>query len=148
MSMRWIDALAGDLRFARRYFARNKTTTAIVVGVLALGIGANTTIFSALQAEFTRPAPAMPDDDRLVRLWSAERATPTAQWVDRDFTGAEMRAIAARTDLFAAVMGYVAHDVALTGPDSAGPHGVRAQFVTPNHFRRSRHGPGIQHAAR
>ena len=134
MSMRWIDALAGDLRFARRYFARNKATTGIVVAVLALGIGANTTIFSALQAEFRRPAPGMPDDDRLVRLWSMQRATPTARWDERDFTGAELRAIAERRDVFSAVTGYVAHDVALSGPDSTGPHGVRAQFVTANHF--------------
>src|SRR5688500_5261344 len=121
--MRWMDTLAADLRFARRYFARNKATTAIVVAVLALGIGANATISSAFQAEFTRPAPAVPDDDRLPRLWSTARAPPPAQWESRDFTASELRAIAARRDIFSEVTGYVAHDVALTGPDSAGSHG-------------------------
>jgi hypothetical protein len=33
--MRWMDTLAGDLRFARRYFARNNATTTIV----ARGVG-------------------------------------------------------------------------------------------------------------
>ena len=133
--MRWIDALAGDLRFARRYFGRNKATTAIVIAVLALGIGANTTIFSALQAEFTRPAPAVPDDDRLVRLWSMQRPTTTARWDERDFTYRELRAIAERKDIFAQVTGYIAHDVALTGPDSIGARGVRALAASPGRSR-------------
>src|SRR5687768_12436085 len=58
---RWIDALAGDLRFALRYFGRHKTIVLIIVTVLALGTGANTLIFSIFQAEFMRPAPAVPD---------------------------------------------------------------------------------------
>src|SRR5687768_9715439 len=36
---RWIDALAGDMRFAFRYFARHKGIVAIIVAVLALGTG-------------------------------------------------------------------------------------------------------------
>src|SRR6185503_3535900 len=32
---RWMDSLRGDLRFAFRYFARHKATTAIIVAVLA-----------------------------------------------------------------------------------------------------------------
>src|SRR5688572_23546420 len=111
--MRLIDERRGDLRFALRYFARNKTTSAIVVAVLALGIGANTVIFSALQAEFTRPAPAVPDDDRLVRVWSTQRDNPTAAWQERDVSGAELQALADRRDLFQSVAAWHAHDVVL-----------------------------------
>ncbi|MEX2177385.1 MAG: ABC transporter permease [Gemmatimonadaceae bacterium] len=132
--MRWVDDLRGDLLFAFRYFARNKATTAIVVAVLALGIGANTVIFAALQAEFTRPAPAVPNDDRLVRVWSTQRDTPTARWNERDLTSAELQALSERKDIFESVAAWHAHDVVLVGPDSTGPHGVRAQFVTPNYF--------------
>ncbi len=81
--MRWFEELRGDLDFAFRYFARNKATSAIVIAVLALGIGANTIIFSAMQAEMLRPAPAVPDDDRLVRLWSTQRDSLTARWNER-----------------------------------------------------------------
>src|SRR5687767_11407173 len=34
---RWIEALAGDIRFALRYFTRHKGTVAIVIAVLTLG---------------------------------------------------------------------------------------------------------------
>ena len=132
--MRWLNELRGDLRFALRYFARNKATSAIVVAVLALGIGANTVIFSALQAEITRPAPAVPDDDQLVRIWSTQRDNPTASWNERDFTGRELRALAERREIFTELAAWHAHDVVLVGPDSAGPRGVRAIFVTPNYF--------------
>src|SRR5688572_20193958 len=132
--MRWIQELRGDVGFALRYFAWNKATSAIVIAVLALGIGANALIFSAMQAEILRPAPAVPDDDRLVRVWSTQRNTPTASWTERDLTGPELDALAGRTDLFRSVTAWHAHDVVLTGPDSAGPHGVRAIFVTPNYF--------------
>ena len=132
--MRWVDELRGDLRYALRYFARNKATSAIVVAVLALGIGANTVIFSALQAELVRPAPAVPDDDRLVRLWATQRDSVTASWNERDLTYPEFQALAGRDDVFQSIAAWYAHDVVLTGPDSAGPHGVRAQFVTPNYF--------------
>ncbi|HYC52205.1 MAG TPA: ABC transporter permease, partial [Gemmatimonadaceae bacterium] len=131
---RLLSELRGDLRFALRYFARNRATSAIVIAVLALGIGANTVIFSALQAEILRPAPAVPDDDRLVRLWSTQRDKPTASWQEREFTGAELQALAARRDVFQSVAAVHAHDVILVGPDSAGPQAVRAQFVTPNFF--------------
>src|SRR5688572_30896485 len=47
---RWLDALAGDMRFAFRYFARHKGIVAIIVAVLALGTGANTLIFSIFQS--------------------------------------------------------------------------------------------------
>src|SRR5437762_13371473 len=59
---RWMDALAGDLRFAFRYFARHKATVAIIVAVLALATGANTMIFSQVQAQFFRPPPAVHAD--------------------------------------------------------------------------------------
>ena len=74
----WLDSLRGDLRFALRYFARHKATVAIIVTVIALATGANAMIFSIFQSEFTRPAPAVPDDNALARVWALERATTTA----------------------------------------------------------------------
>jgi len=70
---RWVDALLGDMRFAFRYVARHKATTAIIVIVVALGVGANTVIFSTFQAPFLRPPPAVAVNDALARMFAQER---------------------------------------------------------------------------
>jgi putative ABC transport system permease protein len=131
---RWIEALADDLRFAIRYFGHNKLTVAIIVSVFALGIGANTALVTTIQSQFQRPAPALPDDDAHVLVRSQERATRTAPWDTRGFTYPELRAIAARTETFASIAGWLAHDVVLNPGDSVGPRAIRAHFVTPNYF--------------
>jgi hypothetical protein len=132
--VRWVHDAGADLRFALRYFARHKATTAIIVAVLALGTGANTLIFSIFQSEFLRPAPAVPDDDAHARIWGEERPARTAQSQPRQFTGTELAALAARREIFRDVAAWTEDEVILDGGDSTGARGVGAQFVTPNYF--------------
>src|SRR5687768_17633479 len=56
-----------DLLLALRSLARTPAFTAVVVLVLALGIGANTAIFSVVDAALLKPMP-IPDAHRVVRL--------------------------------------------------------------------------------
>src|SRR5687768_14086184 len=88
---RWIETLIADLRFALRYFARNKLTTAAIVAMLALGIGANSVIFSFLQVLVRRPIPAVAEDDAHVRIHGLEQSARGAPWRRRAFSHPELR---------------------------------------------------------
>jgi putative ABC transport system permease protein len=59
-----------DIRYALRTVARNPALAAAAVLTIALGLGANTAIFSVVNAVLLRPLPFR-NPDRLVMLWSA-----------------------------------------------------------------------------
>lgn len=61
-----VERLAQDVRFASRMLSKNPVFTAVAVLMLALGIGANTAIFSAVNALLLNPYP-FPHPDRI--LW-------------------------------------------------------------------------------
>ena len=65
---RWLEELAADIRYALRALRRAPVLAAAAIITLGLGIGANTTIFSAVNAEILRPLP-FANPGRLVMLW-------------------------------------------------------------------------------
>jgi predicted permease len=68
----WLDTLAADVRYALRTMAANKTFAALAILSLALGIGANTAIYSFVDSILLRSLP-VPDSGSLVVLtWHAK----------------------------------------------------------------------------
>ena len=72
-----MEGLIQDLRHAARALARRPGLSSVAVATLALAIGANAAIFTAVHAVLLRPLPVA-DPDRLVWVWetSAQRAVP------------------------------------------------------------------------
>jgi putative ABC transport system permease protein len=85
-----LEAFAQDLKYAGKAMRRTPGFTAVAILILALGIGANTVIFSMVDAAMLRPLP-FPESDRLVRIWSTNNGTsvggPSAMDM-RDFAAA------------------------------------------------------------
>ena len=118
--------LLQDLRYAVRRLRKSAGFTLVAVTTLALGIGANTAVFSVVDRVLLHPLP-YPDSDRIVRVFQTEEALPSydaspanyLDWVSQNHVFTEM----------AASHGW-------QGSLSAGdrPEQVKGTMTTPNFF--------------
>jgi predicted permease len=67
--VRWLDELSQDARFGLRVLRKNPGFTLVCVMTLALGIGANTAIFSVIDGALLNPVP-FPEPERLVDIYA------------------------------------------------------------------------------
>jgi putative ABC transport system permease protein len=119
-----------DLRYAIRIFFKSPVTTAVVVASLALGIGANTAVFSFVNAIQFRPLPFQ-DEAGLadVHEWSATELCAGCSVGTSYPTFRELRE---RTTTFASLAAYVEGRYAVSGGD--GPERVGGAAVSANLF--------------
>ena len=75
-----VTAIVDDLRYAFRNLRIHPGTTAVAAITLAIGIGANTAIFSVIDKALLQPLPFR-GSDRLVHVWSTDPRSPVRQWV-------------------------------------------------------------------
>jgi predicted permease len=111
-----------DFRYAIRLLARAPGFTVAAVATLALGIGANTAIFSLIKAVLITPLPYA-DPERLVMIWNASAGS------GRTWLSAQ-EIVSYRDDAasFAQLGAYIDGDANITGEGE--PERVRAAIVT------------------
>src|SRR5262249_22012770 len=65
----WLHSMVYDCGYGLRQFRKNPSFATVAVLTLAIAIGANTAVFSVVNAVLLRPL-RYPDSDRLVQIWS------------------------------------------------------------------------------
>jgi predicted permease len=98
-----LDEIGRDVRYAFRMFVKNPGFTIIIVVTLALGIGANTAIFSMIDALMLRWLPVKNPQD-LVQV-TFQPPGPTAR-PGESFSYAIVRALAEQREIFSSVAGF------------------------------------------
>jgi putative ABC transport system permease protein len=121
-----MDSLWHDLRYGVRVLFKNPGFTAVAIITLALGVGANTAIFSVVDAVLLRPLP-YPDADRLVLL-SAGPPGPLVSSALPDY-----REWRDRNHVFEGLGGFYYGDFNLSGQDQDSER-VQGAYVTTNFF--------------
>src|ERR1700752_3060148 len=117
-----------DIRFALRSLAKKPAFAAIAVLTLALGIGANTAIFSVVHAVLLRPLP-IKSPDRVMTFW---HSAPARGLQHMDLNDAMFAYYRNRTRTFESLAAFETGDFALTGGGE--PESIPGAIVTFDYF--------------
>jgi predicted permease len=126
-SLLWLENAWRDVRYGVAGLRRDPGFTAVVVGVLALGVGANVAMFGLLDAVMLKPLPFR-SPDRMVRVWEAPRPGVTNSTTAPDFL--DWRRLATTFD---ALTAEAPISMALTG--AGDPVRLEGRAVTADYFR-------------
>jgi hypothetical protein len=118
-----VESLVRNVRYSVRALSRTPGFTIAVVLTLALGIGANSAVFSALDVVLLRPLP-FPEADRLVQLRQAQKDSP-----ETNIAPIRLEDWNRLNRTFDAITGYYSEDVSDTSGEL--PVIVRRAFVAP-----------------
>jgi putative ABC transport system permease protein len=123
-------SLLQDLRFGLRMLIKNPIFALIAIVTLALGIGANTAIFSVVDAVLLRPLP-YPEANRLVFLWSTmnSQGVPLSSSALPDYQGWRDR-----NQVFDGLAAFYNGDFNLSSAGSP-PELIQGAYITSNLFQ-------------
>jgi putative ABC transport system permease protein len=124
----FMGTLLQDVRYGLRMLVKKPTFTIVAVLTLALGVGANTAIFSIVNAVLLRSLP-FPDPDRLVRIYFNN---PGVGLRGVRFSVPEFDDLRTQTDVFEEVSVIVLGPTNLTGTKQ--PEHLEMMEVSPNYF--------------
>jgi putative ABC transport system permease protein len=122
------ETLAQDIRYGARMLAKHKAFTSVAVITLALGIGANTAIFSVVNELLLRPLPYR-DADRIVTVWEVSPGGRHQNSTSR----ANFRAWRQQTTSFNYMSVFSDQRLNLTG--TGDPEELSVQFTSPDFFK-------------
>src|SRR6185503_3094126 len=122
-----LQTLCQDLRYAIRLLRRSPGFASATILTLALSIGANAAIFSAVEGVLIAPLP-YPEPDRLVRLFEEAPTTPHFPMAPADF-----RDYRAELQTFEGIAAYFRSDLQLGDPGR--PEQLRGMQVSAGFFR-------------
>lgn len=125
---RWWQTLAQDVRYGLRQLRRNPGFTAVAIAILALGIGANSAIFSVIDQAMLRPlAYREPARITTVHVLGGQQGRDRFPWSYPKFVRMQESARS-----FEAVAAYSASSMNLSEPGD--PERIRVEFVTGDYF--------------
>lgn len=125
-SVRWIETLAKDCRYGLLLLKRDPGFAFIAISVMAIGIGANTAMFSLMDAVLLKPLP-YPEPERIVRVWEAP--TPTSRNGISTLNFVDWKRLSTSFEALSAVRGL---NVALTGEGE--PARLSGTLVSADYF--------------
>ena len=123
-----MENLVSDVRYALRSLLRRPAFTIIAVLTLAIGIGANTAIFSAIHSLLLKPLP-FPELDRVVAIWDK---LPSRGVKHNEVTMANYLDLRSQTQSFEQLALYRWWNANLTGIDP--PERIQGFLVTANYL--------------
>ena len=126
----WLESAASDFRYAVKSLWQSRAFTAVVVVTLALGIGANTAIFSVVHGVLLRPLPNR-DGDRLLYL---RQSVDGPAGEDIAFSVPEIRDFRAGVPALGGIAEYSPWALMLQGDRYSPATRIQAGLVTGNFF--------------
>lgn len=126
--VQWLETSFQDLRYALRMLRKSPGFAVVAILTLALGIGANTAIFSVVDAVLLKPLP-FPNPASLTMVWEDN---PTYGLVRNTVAPPNLFHWEQQNHCFSAMAPFVDQPTNLTGAGQ--PEQVTAEYVSPNFF--------------
>jgi predicted permease len=127
-----LEDLWRDVRYALRTMRKSPLFVLVVVLTLALGIGANTTVFTLINTFILSPLP-VPDSSRLLAVGLSEDHAASKSTLSLPLSYADLKDYIARNGVFQSLAGYTSPRIA-TWQDGANSQPLFDELVTANYF--------------